>query len=85
MDFKITLIKSLRAVGIALALGLLGGVVTTLTDASFVGILNELARLLVEKIPVVGPWAMGLVLTLLNAGVAAAVVAINNLIKHLGQ
>ena len=83
MDWKITLVKTLRAAGVALAVSALGALVTTLTDTSFVGMLAAAVQLLLEKVPYVGGWAAGFVIAALNIAVSAVVVAVNNVIKHL--
>lgn len=82
-DWKVTLFKTLRAAGVALAVSALGALVTTLTDTSFVGMLGDAVKLLLDKVPYVGSWAAGFVIAALNVGVTAVVVAVNNIIKHL--
>lgn len=79
MDWKIPFVKALKAAAYAL----LGSVLVALTGVEFTDALNALAAAVASTIPIVGGLAKGFVLSFLTAGVAALVVALENIRKHL--
>jgi len=79
MDLKISVIKGLKA----LAYVLVGGVGATLLSPEFGDKAKELAETVVGSIPVIGTAVKGIASSLLIAGVAAVVAALDNIRKHL--
>jgi hypothetical protein len=79
MDWKIPFIKAAKAAAYAL----LGAVLVALTGADFSAAIDAIAAAVASYIPIVGGLAKGVVLSFLTAGVAALVVALENIRKHL--
>ena len=79
MDWTIPVVKALKAAAYALV----GGLLLALTGADVAAAIDAIAAAVASTIPIVGGLAKGFVLSFLTAGVAALVVALENIRKHL--